>query len=155
MLSRSSTASIRRSISSRGTARFSRPKASSSRTVGLEADSWFAGVENTMPTLPSPSAAPEAGASMPATCSVPSTLARTTRGMKAAHASARVDLPAPVAPATPSSSPGRTVKVTSRSAGVVRPTYRMPSALASIPPWAASSPARVASISSVTAGTGS
>ena len=48
----SSTASIRPSISARGTPRFSRPKASSSRTVSFDADSWFAGVEKTIPTRP-------------------------------------------------------------------------------------------------------
>ena len=50
---RRAMASIRASISSRGTPRFSSPKASSSRTVSFDADSWLAGVEKTIPTRPS------------------------------------------------------------------------------------------------------
>jgi len=41
---------MRASISERGRPRFSSPKASSSRTVSFDADSWLAGVENTIPT---------------------------------------------------------------------------------------------------------
>ena len=50
---RASVASIRASISSRGTPRFSSPNASSSRTVSFEAESWLAGVAKTIPTRPS------------------------------------------------------------------------------------------------------
>ena len=57
MPSRASVSSIRGSISARGMPRFSSPKASSSRTVCFEADSWFAGVANTMPTRPSSASA--------------------------------------------------------------------------------------------------
>ncbi len=53
----------------------------------------------------------------------PSIRARTTRGMKPAAASARVVLPAPVRPATVTSSPGSTVKDTSTSAGSARPAW--------------------------------
>ena len=49
---RSRTASMRPSISARGTPRFSSPNASSSRTVSFEADSWLAGVAKTIPTRP-------------------------------------------------------------------------------------------------------
>ena len=50
---RSSVASMRASISDRATPRFSRPNASSSRTVSFDAESWFAGVAKTIPTRPS------------------------------------------------------------------------------------------------------
>ena len=50
---RASTSSIRASMAARGMARFSRPNASSSRTVGFDAESWLAGVEKTIPTRPS------------------------------------------------------------------------------------------------------
>ena len=52
-----SVSSIRGSISLRGTPRFSSPKASSSRTVCFEADSWLAGVAKTIPTRPSSASA--------------------------------------------------------------------------------------------------
>ena len=51
------TASMRSSIAERGTPRFSSPKASSSRTVSFELDSWSEGDENTMPHRPIRSAA--------------------------------------------------------------------------------------------------
>ena len=112
MDSRASVASIRASISARGTPRFSSPNASSSRTDCFEADSWLAGVEKTIPTRPS-SAPPDAvAASIPSMATRPSSLARTTRGMNPAAASARVDLPAPVRPATPTWLPAATVSST-------------------------------------------
>ena len=106
---RRASSSIRASISARGMPRFSSPKASSSRTVSFDADSWLAGVAKTMPTRPS-----SAPAAAPSPCrprrsrSVPSSLARTTRGMNPAAARASVDLPAPVRPATPTRSPAAT-----------------------------------------------
>ena len=110
--SRASVASIRASISSRGTPRFSSPKASSSRTVSFDADSWLAGVAKTIPTRPRSAPAGAATASCPSTTTRPPTFALTTRGMNPAAASARVDLPAPVRPATPTRSPAATVTAT-------------------------------------------
>ena len=105
--SRASVASIRASISSRGTPRFSSPKASSSRTVSFDADSWLAGVAKTIPTRPSSAPAAAVAASWPSTTTRPPTFALTTRGMNPAAASARVDLPAPVRPATADPLAGR------------------------------------------------
>ena len=122
MPSRASVSSIRGSISARGMPRFSSPKASSSRTVCFEADSWFAGVANTMPTRPSSaSAAAPAVAHARRSRSGPSSLARTTRGMKPAAASASVDLPAPVRPATPTRSPAATSSETPSRLGTFLP----------------------------------
>ena len=95
MPSRSRTASIRPSISARGRPRFSRPKASSSRTVSFEADSWLAGVEKTIPTRPRSAPAVGVSRAMPPSGRRPATFARTTRGMNPAATRARVDLPAP------------------------------------------------------------
>ena len=47
-----SVASICSSMALRATPRFSSPKASSSRTVSFDPESWFDGVEKTMPTSP-------------------------------------------------------------------------------------------------------
>ena len=89
--------------------RFSRPNASSSRTVSFEADSWFAGVANTIPTRPR---SRSAGGGLRVGCRRSSpcrpSVARTTRGMNPAAARASVDLPAPVRPATPTRSPAAT-----------------------------------------------
>ena len=105
---RASVASIRASISSRGTPRFSSPKASSSRTVSFDADSWLAGVAKTIPTRPEQLAGrPPSPRRCPSMTTRPSSLARTTRGMNPAAARASVDLPAPVRPATPTRSPAR------------------------------------------------
>ena len=113
---------MRGSISARGTPRFSSPKASSSRTVSFDADSWFAGVEKTMPTLPRSWLASAVRASIPPIVTVPPTVARTTRGMNPEAARASVDLPAPVRPATPTRSPvaDRQVDVVAGSAGGAR-----------------------------------
>ena len=83
MPSRLRIASIRSSISARATPRFSRPNASSSRTVCFDAESWLAGVENTIPTLPSraPASGGRGGRRRRWSTS-PLTVARTTRGMK-------------------------------------------------------------------------
>ena len=98
---RSRVASIRASISARGTPRFSSPNASSSRTVSFDADSWLAGVAKTIPTRPRSAPARRAVARRRRRSRrARSTFARTTRGMKPAAASASVDLPAPVRPAT-------------------------------------------------------
>ena len=96
---------------SRGTPRFSSPNASSSRTVSFEADSWLAGVAKTIPTRPSSASGAAPAVAIPSIATRPSSLARTTRGMNPAAASARVDLPAPVRPATPTRSPAATVSV--------------------------------------------
>ena len=74
------------SISARGTPRFSSPNASSSRTVSFDADSWLAGVENTIPTRPSRRAA-VGGLRVDArrSSTAPPSVARTTRGMKPAR----------------------------------------------------------------------
>ena len=61
MPSSARAASMRASISARGTPRFSRPKASSSRTVSFDAESWLAGVEKTMPTVPARLGPPDSG----------------------------------------------------------------------------------------------
>ncbi len=119
--SRSSVASIRPSISARGKPRFSSPNASSSRTDSLEAESWLAGVAKTIPTRPSSAPAPADAVSAPSMATVPSSLARTTRGMNAAAASANVDLPAPVRPATPTRSPAATETEMPSIAGSRRP----------------------------------
>ena len=47
--------------------------------------------------------------------------------MNPAAANARVDLPAPVRPATPTCSPARTATVTSSTAATFRPGYRITS----------------------------
>ncbi len=119
--SRASVSSIRGSISARGTPRFSSPKASSSRTVCFEADSWFAGVANTMPTRPSSASAAAPAVATPPISIRPSSLARTTRGMNPAAASASVDLPAPVRPATPTRSPAATSSATPSRLGTFLP----------------------------------
>ena len=99
---------MRPSISARATPRFSSPNASSSRTVSLDADSWLAGVANTIPTRPSSRSAAAVVVSLSPIITVPPSVARTTRGMNPAAASASVDLPAPVRPATPTRSPAST-----------------------------------------------
>ena len=97
-----------RPSSSRGTPRFSSPKASSSRTVSFEPESWFAGVEKTMPTRARAGRVPSCpAATIPPIATRPPTCARTTRGMKPAAARASVDLPAPFRPATPDHLAGR------------------------------------------------
>ena len=116
------TASIRPSISSRGRPMFSRPKASSSRTVSFDAESWLAGVENTIPTRPRSARPPAVPRARSPRVAVPLSFARTTRGMNPAATRARVDLPAPVRPAIPTRSPGRTVRSRSVRAGSRRPT---------------------------------
>ena len=116
--SRASTASIRASISERGTARFSSPNASSSRTVSFEAESWLAGVAKTIPTRPRRSFDTAVTRSVSPSVARPSTVARTTRGMKPAASSASVDLPAPVRPATPTRVPAATERLTPSSASV-------------------------------------
>ncbi len=118
------TESIRASIRSRGSPRFSRPKASSSRTVSFEPESWFAGVEKTMPTRPRSAPPPAVSSASEPIVARPDSRARTTRGMNPAATSARVDLPAPVRPATPTRSPGATDRSSSVRAGSRRPTYR-------------------------------
>ena len=115
---RARTASIRASISERGTARFSSPNASSSRTVSFEADSWLAGVAKTIPTRPRRSFDAAVTRSVSPSAARPSTVARTTRGMKPAASRALVDLPAPVRPATPIRDPAGTEMLTSSSASV-------------------------------------
>ena len=121
MPSRSRVASIRASICSRGTPRFSSPNASSSRTVSFDADSWLAGVANTIPTRPRSLPGSAVAASTPPTVTVPPTRARTTRGMKPAAARASVDLPAPVRPAIPTIEPPATSSDTPSRAGSRRP----------------------------------
>ena len=112
MSRRSRTSSIRASIAARGTARFSSPNASSSRTVSLDAESWFAGVENTMPARPSSApGAVVARASTPSMATLPPVVARTTRGMNPAASNASVDLPAPVRPVIPTVAPASTDEV--------------------------------------------
>ena len=120
MPSRSRVWSIRASISARGTARFSSPNASSSRTVSFEADSWLAGVANTIPTRPRRASGAASAVAIPAIVTWPSSLARTTRGMNPAAASARVDLPAPLRPVTPTRSPAWRSSVRSVSASSLR-----------------------------------
>jgi hypothetical protein len=117
----SSVASMRGSISPRATPRFSRPKASSSRTESFEPESWFDGVEKMIPTRPRSSAAGAPIAARPAIATLPPIRARTTRGMKPAAASVSVDFPAPLRPATPTISPGATSRSIPARAGSRRP----------------------------------
>ena len=117
--SRARTVSIRASIADRGTARFSSPNASSSRTVSFEADSWLAGVAKTMPTRPRRSFDSAVTRSVsPRAQPGPRPWRATTRGIKPAASSASVDLPAPVRPATPTRAPAATERLTPPSASV-------------------------------------
>ena len=123
---RASVASIRASISSRGMPRFSRPNASSSRTVCFEADSWLAGVAKTIPTWPR-SDAGRGGRRVDAFDLDPTVeLGPDDARDEPSGGQGKGGLPAPVRPATPMRSPRPNVRSIPSRLCSRRPGYRTP-----------------------------
>ncbi len=109
----------RRQVSSRGTPRFSQPKATSSPTLARM--TWLSGSCSTSPACPRASA--EGRPSMSSSPSAsPSSLPPSTP----ASAWSRVDLPAPDAPSSSTRSPGSICRSRSRTAQRSREECRQP-----------------------------